>query len=872
MTKNMTRKGLALGAAFALAGSAFVAIPAQAAGEITLAVTSGTGNGSVLGDSFSVKATLGSLVPSSSNDQIKFSVANAAEATLTATVDAGTAAGTDTLKTQVVGDAASTATTDASAAAAFVVYGGFVGTDANVYESNQTLDLATASAASHDVVVTAFLDADNDGVQDAGEFASAPVTINFVKESEVTWSVAFDAAPALADASIKATVSNDKGINIAQFAEGLEVGFATVAGTTYTTAGAPSVVSGPGVFTVGSAVGTDGKVTFTHAVAAGTYVAVVVNATDDAEISDEVLSVVGAATILDFNTEKVTTGANVKEVTATTAYTVRTGTSAITYTAQASKDNLGTEDAIAGLPVKVTITKVGMATGSSITAGGKTLAATGTSIDFTVTTAADGTVSVPVSLSGLADTNSFNIVLSAQGETGATTVVTVADTADASFAGLNLNGGVMKVAAGSTYSLSYAALDNFGQLLSGNYRVVLIESGATPDVAYAQPLVNGVATFSLTDSADVTESYSADLQVYNTTTGAWDDAGLAAVTDTPVVGSSNAAATVTLTGTGSNANVTALALNNSALSAADTRLGQTAPTVVTPAVSAAGNVATLAGQVTDAAGVATYSHVTLSAPGVLFVSGTVYSVGSITVQTSATGGFGNVLAYSNTAGKATITATAGAASKTLEVTFVAAALTTGATLTITAPDNVLPGSTLAISALLVDKWGNPVAATATEGFKYSYTGPGIQVGTAPVAYGTDGVAKLGYLLGSNDSGTITVTFSYDGDNDATTTADNLAVTKTITIGSAAVSSWTKNLNDGTVKMYAKNIVGAGKVQFMLNGEEIAWVRATSAADSKLRTANGASYLVRTVDLVEGQKNVLEIYVDGVRTTRTAYTY
>ena len=34
----------------------------------------------------------------------------------------------------------------------------------------------------------------------------------------------------------------------------------------------------------------------------------------------------------------------------------------------------------------------------------------------------------------------------------------------------------------------------------------------------------------------------------------------------------------------------------------------------------------------------------------------------------------------------------------------------------------------------------------------------------------------------------------------------------------------------------------------------------------------AYYLVRTVDLVEGQKNVLEIYVDGVRTTRTAYTY
>ena len=136
------------------------------------------------------------------------------------------------------------------------------------------------------------------------------------------------------------------------------------------------------------------------------------------------------------------------------------------------------------------------------------------------------------------------------------------------------------------------------------------------------------------------------------------------------------------------------------------------------------------------------------------------------------------------------------------------------------------------------------------------------------------MAKLAYFLGNNDSGTITLTAVYDIDGDATTVlaTDRFVVTKTVTIGTAEVATWTKKLDDSSAKIYAKNIVGAGKVQFMLNGEEIAWVRATSAADSKLRTANGASYLVRTVDLVKGQKNVLEVYVDGVRTTRTAYTY
>jgi hypothetical protein len=60
------------------------------------------------------------------------------------------------------------------------------------------------------------------------------------------------------------------------------------------------------------------------------------------------------------------------------------------------------------------------------------------------------------------------------------------------------------------------------------------------------------------------------------------------------------------------------------------------------------------------------------------------------------------------------------------------------------------------------------------------------VGSAPTAFGTDGVAKLGYLLGSNDSGTITVTFSYDSDNGADpSTTDTVTATKTITIGKAA---------------------------------------------------------------------------------------
>jgi hypothetical protein len=61
---------------------------------------------------------------------------------------------------------------------------------------------------------------------------------------------------------------------------------------------------------------------------------------------------------------------------------------------------------------------------------------------------------------------------------------------------------------------------------------------------------------------------------------------------------------------------------------------------------------------------------------------------------------------------------------------------------------------------------------------------------------------------------------------------------------------------------------------MLNGKEIAWARAVSDDDPKLRkyTLEGVEipYLVRNVVLTPGIKNAFEIYVDGVRVWRAAY--
>lgn len=96
------------------------------------------------------------------------------------------------------------------------------------------------------------------------------------------------------------------------------------------------------------------------------------------------------------------------------------------------------------------------------------------------------------------------------------------------------------------------------------------------------------------------------------------------------------------------------------------------------------------------------------------------------------------------------------------------------------------------------------------------------------------------------------------------------------VDAQGLKTWTKRMVGNTqAKMYAKSVVGEGKVTFHLNGKEIAWVRAVDATDPKLRLVTtgpmaGANYLVRTVNLQKG-KNVLEIYVDGKRLTRTAYS-
>jgi hypothetical protein len=233
------------------------------------------------------------------------------------------------------------------------------------------------------------------------------------------------------------------------------------------------------------------------------------------------------------------------------------------------------------------------------------------------------------------------------------------------------------------------------------------------------------------------------------------------------------------------------------------------------------------------------------------VTKTVYSMDSITVQTNAFGEFDGVDVYSNKAGKVAVTVTSGAASQVVTLTFDPAAVTTGSALVVDAPAAVAPGSTLVVKATLKDKYGNTVDAAAAQKVTVSYNGPGLPLST-PTAF-VDGALQFGVLLGSNDSGTATITVSvYDA---VSPNPAKISVQSTITIGTVAptVAAFTKRAGD-KIQIVSQ---GSAKVRFELNGKRV-------ASRQSLGTLN------RTFDLVDG-KNVIEIYVDGKRVLRRAAT-
>ena len=769
MSKNLTRKGLALGAVVALGATVFAGSPAFAANEINVVPSAGTSLNIASGEQFTLATTfapgftpsayaqLKYLVKTDANSTVKFAAQNTTTG-LAAAVTASSAQAISTTSSAVV--AGSTAATD-------VAYLG--------------LSAVTTSVTSA-VEVTAFVDANNDGALTAGEWNTVK-TVTFKKAADVVPAVTLT-QPSTGDQSVKATVAWGD-LNIEQMAA--ETVKFTVAGGSVT---AGTLASGVWSLAVASP----------YVVSASTITAQAYNGST--ALGSAVSATATARTLSSI------TGAVVAGNDATAAGVVRLNGS---YVAKVTALNTAsTPVAAAGAAVVATVatnaTLVPASTGvdeKSITVNGTkyTTNAALTAASVALTTDATGAATVAISSTGLVATNTITVSFAAQNLT-ATAVAT--ETAAAYTVSDDAASTVIATNKNTATTLNYSVKDQFGVLSARtNERLVVTATNAATATQYIA-VSAGKASFSVAPATDSTASVvvSAALEVSTTTNGTvtWAANGTNVADRTVNVRTAayafaTAPAVATVGGNAYNATTNyKQALTSAALAdLAATSVGTTWATV-TLTGSNAGEKLTVSG-----------SGVFLSIDG---AAATADSASKVAQAAAAT-----IYVASNTTGAKTLTVSNGSVSATVVVTFDKAGSTAGAKVAVgdlVALSQV--GRSVDVSAVITDKFGNPVqGATVT----LSATGVGYLANNGTTTSDASGKVTAKLIVGAAENGDAVVTAS-------STLADATVATasKTVSFGSTdanidivgnrvtAVTSFSKGK---TVSFYVDGIKKWSKV-------------------------------------------------------------
>jgi hypothetical protein len=820
MSKNLTRKGLALGAVVALATTLFAAAPAHATGEsagILVAPNAGTTYTSIKGSTFDLSTVVSSSLAA---EKLTYLITNSSGATVNASFKGAGTAGYQSIRTgataATVGD--STDTQDAinstynTAAKAIVVTGrSNAATNYGVNETASTknhLVLWASADGTDNVVLTvqAFLDANRDGLINNLDAYSAPVDVTFIPASSVVATTTITSG-AIGSSTLQASVSlanvNEKNLpsgalklqvkkdgSVFQFTgavDSVDLGYSTADGVTENSVTGTQVQLGAGVYVAQAYFG---------AVADGIKVGAASNASTTAAATNasidgtDLLAVANSA-----NTKYTAAVTNTRAVASSGSTKIRTGfTGAIAFSTYVMSLDAGDTAvsgnvlATAGISVRVTLNGSGLTGTDTFTAGGKTVSATSTSAYFDTVTDATGKVAFTGSASAGTKSDSVTVSVAVlKGSAYAAADANVVTWNDAIVQNPVLTSGVigfgadsnLKIAKGASYALNYAVADDFGQLVTAaGYRlnVAYTTLGNTAAVNAAAAVTAGKASVTIADdSATTGSSYTvtAKLQKLNTAGTAWENSTVATGTAVAnVYVSTKVAATVTAdVPTASQATITKTLVD------ADLRVdGNTNSAAL---IGYSGTTVTVSGVVTDATGSAIAGQdVTIAGANLGFISvdTKVYKVGSITVQTDSTGKY-SVAVFTTTAGKASLTVTAGAATVTKSITY------TG--ITSLAETNVLSldvaslsqvGRSVTVTVKLVDKYGNAVT-TAADKVAIAVTGVGsLSAKTLTI---DKGAATVQFVAGANDFGDAVITAKYTATDAAETV---VSVTKTLTIG------------------------------------------------------------------------------------------
>ena len=875
MTKNNARKSVALGAGLALVGSGLAATaPAYAAAELYIAPNAGTSYNVLATDDFTLKAYGNVDLAITSSTNLKWEIEKAAGQVVsvddTTSVSSALSAGTDSTNTKAWYSPASVSAT----------------AGANVFSLDPT---GNSTYKTSEVKVRAYIELDGSNGYTSGDLGSNQVTVKFLGSADVAGAISVNGF--FEGATTQTVVATVDGLNYHQangsndltlkvLDNGTAQSEANFTGTdadktyfyyTYSNTATATDIIGAELYAHEYEGGAAKKLTSASSVGVST--------SDVDTLSD--MTIARGANIRaggsDFNDDTTL------DADAAQEFIAKEGTTSFTVTAVVKEGS----EPVSGAPISVTIAEDGtngVATGTVIRAGGKSFTgdtwgsgAAKKDLSFSTTSGADGVVSVTVTTDGAALGDAIDITF-ASGDVSSVTDTIAVDWQANDIAGVyvtsNPNEGVIEKVASSTQNVTVAVLDDFGQNWNdadASYRIVTTLSGSSTASVTARSYSGSPVTIPVSDSATgaLTATFTLEQQASDASWATAQDGGSSNVaTDTAVFEVKTAAAapaTVTATAYLANGSTAYALTGESVLQLVDYKVTDTnlpnaasAPTTsITNRIK--GTVLNSAGAVNDGV------PVTISADGVAFRAGTAHGFDSFTVNTDASGAY-DFDVYSHSAGVKTFTITSGSASKTVKIDFADAAEGTGTSLTITAPDNIIAGSTLVATALLTDKYGNPVDVgdantnSSSPDFAFSSDSPGVQVGSNADSTDAAGGAKLQYLLGSNDdSGTITITAKYDknGDEDYADYGD-LVVVKTVTIGEveeAVVQKVNAGSFKGYVAVYARGYEGQ-RLSAKIGND---WVIVDPIVNNQ---ENGT--LHRTVDFTgAGYDIAVRIYIDRV---------
>ena len=722
MFKNTTRRGLAIGAAIAVAFSGLVTSPAQAAGEVVLAPSAGTSYNTFVTEDFTLQASLAPGQNPATAVQLKYKIDKAAGVTVSYGVSTSASVTT-------ASDMASTATTLVVSAA------GVSATTQNFVKI--AVKGATSVSATANVTVTAFIDANNNDTLDAGEF-NTPQTVSFKKYSEVASAVALT-QPAEGDTTLKGTGSLtdintnqvQKTVTFVASIGGTATGSATLASGVYSTA--------------------------VSAIAAAATVSAVLNV-DGVQVGAAAATLTVAAKAVKSVTASAVAGDNAANASAG-AVTARVD-SAFVVRGTALNSTSATAVGVAGAAVTVKVTTNATLTSTqSITLNGTVYtSSTALPTALAVTADASGFATVNVATAGLAADRTVTFAFSSQNRTSNDLVATLAAAAYTVTAGGDTL--FRTVATSSAFAIDYTVADQWKVAAPAGHRLVVAYDGTTKYV----PVSAGAAKaeFTSTASATTLNVTNADLEKQNTTTLNW--ATVSAVTASAVsVKSTTVAAKFDTAPTHSaTASIARATTSNTA--------GYLSRVTVSGQVNHPGQSVTV-----TSTGVQ-FSKADQSTKAV---------ANTITTLADGAGWW-TVSAYLTKAGAATISYVAGAATASTNITVGAAAGSEGTVLTIVSVDTILPGKTLVATLKLVDEHGNPVAAddAAAESFSATVTGLGF-VGAIPTKLNASGEATVAVLLGSADEGSVVITATYDQDGAGATKAITTTKTIAVATAAAA---------------------------------------------------------------------------------------